>query len=311
MLHFFKLIRIQNLAIIALTQYLFRYFILIPIMKLEPVSPVLSHLNFALLVISTLFIAAAGYAINDYFDIRTDRINKPKKIIVGKHISRRVAMLIHTVFNVIAFIIGTYVSYKAGSVKLVVILIIMITLLWMYSVKFKAYFLLGNILVSFSSAMSILIVWIFDMYAIHYTGEFIIMNIRTLNFFVWAYFLFAFAISLLREIIKDIEDIEGDKKIGCTTIPVVLGVKKTKYFLYAILLISLCALIYLSYQICCSQYFKVVFWYMDIVIIIPLIYMGYIIIKAKNKDDFSYLSSITKFIMLAGVLSMLLIFFRF
>ena len=311
MVHFFKLIRFQNLAIIALTQYLFRFAILIPVMKLEHIGPALSNLNFALLVFSTLLIAAAGYAINDYFDIRTDRINKPQKIIIGKHISRRVAMLTHIIFNILAIIIGAYVSYKTGAVKLVVIIIIMITLLWMYSLRFKAYFLLGNILVSFSSAMTIIIVWIYEMYALHSTGQFIIMNLGLMNFFVWTYTLFAFAISLLREIIKDIEDIEGDKKCGCNTIPVVIRIKKTKYFLIAILLLSICALLYISYKIYFIQNLKMLFWYVNIAVIIPILYMGYVIIAAKNKDDYSFLSSIIKFIMIAGVLSMILIFYRF
>ena len=312
MIHFFKLIRIQNLAIIALTQYLFRYVILIPLMKLEPVIPMLSNISFALLVLSTLLIAAGGYAINDYFDIRIDRINKPDKIIVGKHISRRKTMLTHIIFNIIAVIIGAYVSYKAGSIKLVVILIIMMTILWMYSLKFKSYFFVGNILVAFSTAMTIAIVWIYDLYAIHYTGQFFTGEINVfLCFITWSYVLFSFVISLLREIVKDIEDIEGDRKTGCTTIPVVIGIKNTKYFLLSISAITIIGISYVLYEIYFMQFLKILFWYAIIFLLLPFFFMVYTIITAKNKEDYSFLSSIIKFIMVAGVISMILIFYKF
>ena len=129
MLPFFKLIRIQNLFIIAVTQYLFRYAILIPVMNFEHINPMLSHFNFALLVLSTILVAAAGYAINDYFDLRIDRINKNNRNVVGKNFSRRTVIKFHFALNIVAIILGTWVSYKAGSLKLATINIVMATLL--------------------------------------------------------------------------------------------------------------------------------------------------------------------------------------
>jgi 4-hydroxybenzoate polyprenyltransferase len=308
MIYFLRLVRFQNLVIIALTQYLFRYAILIPILKLEQLRPAFGNISFALLVLSTVLVAAAGYAINDYFDIRNDRINKPGKIIIGKHISRRVAMLTHTVFSIAAVMIGAYVSYKAGSIKLAVINIIMVTLLWMYSLRFKAYFLAGNVLVSFSTAMTIVMVWIYDLYALHSSQQYVIVYSKLLMFFLAAYSLFAFFMSMLREIIKDIEDIEGDKKCGCSTIPVVIGIKKTKYILYFLITAAVAALSYISYKTYTQLHLHLLFWYLVVVVIVPLLYMAYVVIVAKKKEDYSFLSSVTKFIMLSGVLSMLLIF---
>ncbi len=309
MLHYLKLFRIQNLLIIVLTQYLFRYFILLPILQNNAVLPILNDINFALLVLSTVLIAAAGYAINDYFDIRTDRINHPHKIIVGKYISRRIAMLLHQILNIIAVIIAAYVCYKTGSFKLLFIQIIMITLLWMYSVKFKSYFLIGNILVAFSSAMTILIVWVFDIYAVNSSGQLLNYTTReSIRLFLWTFATFAFVVSIIREIIKDIEDIEGDEKIGCATIPIVIGIPKTKLFLYSFIILSIIPLGYFLYKTYMMPDMLILFWYIIFALIIPFIYLAYLTFIAKNKNDFSILSKITKFIMLAGVLSMILIF---
>jgi 4-hydroxybenzoate polyprenyltransferase len=311
MVHIFKLIRIQNLLIIALTQYLFRYTILLPIMDMEHITPSLSHINFAIIVMSTLLIAAAGYAINDYFDLRIDRINKRKNIIVGKHFSRRKVMTLHTIFSITGVIMGVYVSYKAGALKLAAINLVMATLLWLYSVKYKAYFLVGNLLVSFAAAITIIVVWLFDTMALISTHKIIIINAHLLTTFLWLYAGFAFVVTLIREVIKDVEDVEGDRKVGCSTIPVVMGVKRTKYVLTGLIVLSLIALSYVCYIVHKLPGIRFVFWYLVIAVVLPFIYIGYVTIVAKKKDDFTFMSKIAKFIMLAGVLSMFLIFNRF
>jgi len=275
-------------------------------MKLEQINPSLSNIDFALLVLSTIFIAAAGYAINDYFDIRIDRINKPKKIIVGKYISRRHAILVHTIFNITAVVIGIYVSYKVGSIKLAAFNIVMCLLLWFYSVKYKAYFLIGNIIVSISSAMTIFVVWLFEIYAIK-SSEQILMNGKLLNFFLFSYVIFAFIVTFIREMVKDVEDIEGDKKYRCNTLPIVLGVCKTKYILLILVALSIIVLSYFSFLSYFNQ-LKLVFWYINITLIVSLIYAAYIIYISKNKDDFSFISGLLKVIMFFGIFSMTLIF---
>ena len=308
MVPFFKLIRIQNLLIIALTQYLFRYAILLPIMDLEHIVPNLSHFNFALLVISTLLIAAAGYAINDYFDIRIDRINKRKNIIVGHHFSRRKVMMLHTTLSIIGVLIGAYVSYKAGSLKLSAINLVMAILLWLYSVKYKAYFLVGNIIVAVAAAMTIVIVWLFETAALISVSKIIILNAHLLSIFLWIYVGFAFVLTLIREIIKDVEDVEGDKKVGCQTIPVVMGINRTKYILTVLMALSLITLIYICYLAHGLHSLRFLFWYVVIAVVLPVIYMVYITITSKKKEDYTFLSKVAKFIMLAGILSMIPIF---
>jgi 4-hydroxybenzoate polyprenyltransferase len=305
-----KLLRYPNLILIVLTQYLFRYFILFPIFKNEGITPVLSHIDFALLVLSTILIAAAGYAINDYFDIRIDRINKPDKIIVGRLVSRRKAMSLHTVLNIIAIIIGFYVSYRAGNIKFGAINIVISMLLWMYAMKYKAYMLVGNIIVSFATAMTIFIVWLFENYAIWCSGQFVHANLHILNFLLWSYLIFAFGISIIREIIKNLEDIEGDRKCGCTTMPVVIGERSTRITLALLSVVLITALLYISYYFAFAMHWIYISCYLVIVVIIPFIYLIYMIMISRNKDDYSFLSNLTKFIMVAGVLSMLLISYR-
>lgn len=306
---FFKLIRYPNLILIAASQYLLRYCILLPLMSIEypPIKPSLSHFDFALLVFATILIAAGGYAINDYFDIRIDRINKPHKIIVGRLISRRKAMLTHTVFNILAVLIGTYLSIKVHNYKLASIFIIVSVLLWTYSLKYKAYFIIGNLIVALVSALTILLVWIFEKYALVADIQFVKDVFGYLKFILWAYVAYAFITSLIREIIKDIEDVEGDKKVGCSTIPVVIGIQKTKYILLALCFITVASLCYVSY-LAHSLGLTLIFWYILILLVLPFIYMIYIIVIAKNKNDYGFLSNITKFIMVSGVTSMALIF---
>lgn len=307
MINILKLIRVQNLLIIALTQYLFRYCILLPLIKIEHITPVMGHITFALLVISTVLIAAAGYAINDYFDVRTDRINKPKKMLIGKGVSRRQAMLIHTVFSITAAVIGAYVSYKVGNLLFALINPIIATALWFYSTKYKAYFLVGNILIAVFSGLVVVVVWLYEIAALNHSGIMLITSLKLVQFFLWAYFIFAAMVSLIREIIKDIEDIEGDKKIGCTTVPVVIGIKNTKYLLAALSILTFLGLAFVAYLIR-SNNLSLFFWYFVVAVCLPFLYMSYIAFIAKNKSDFTFLSGLTKFCLISGVMSMLVFY---
>ncbi|NTW31531.1 MAG: UbiA family prenyltransferase [Bacteroidetes bacterium] len=303
---FFKLIRVQNLAFIALTQFLFRYCIFLPLTNQSPISPLFSNFDFIILMLSTIIVAAGGYAINDYFDVHIDKVNKPLKVIIGKKMLRRHAVTTHSVLTIIAIVLGAYVSFEVGSIMLVFFNIIMCTLLWLYSARYKASFLLGNIIVSFSSAATIFVVWLFEMYALKSSELMDTANLTLLNFFLCCYVIFAFIISLIREIVKDAEDIEGDKKGGCRTLPIVWGYSKTKKVLFLLIGFAIIALSFLSY-LSYVYNLKIVFWYVNITLILALIYTTYVIYVAKNKDDYTFLSGLLKFIMFAGIFSMALV----
>ncbi len=300
MFAFLKLIRIQNLLIIAFTQYMVRWCLIYPILNNygNDFTLQLNNFNFFLLVLSTVMIAAAGYIINDYFDVKIDKINKPERLVIDKGVKRRVAMGAHTVISIIAVLIGLYVSWIIGHWKLVFIHFICATGLWFYSTNFKRQFLIGNIIIATFTAIVPLVVGIYDLIPIHKIYP-------TVNhLIIWKWVLgvsfFAFITTLLREIIKDIEDYEGDKEFGCKTMPIVIGIKSTKAIAVVIALATIVCLAYLQIgQIHIKDWAS--FYYFCFALQLPFAFLIYKIIRANTKKQFRFAGNTAKFIMLMGV----------
>lgn len=287
---FFRLIRIKNLVIILLTQ-IFAYYYLTPTIHLGN----LLEKEFLFLISCTILVAAAGYIINDYMDVMLDLVNKPEKVIVGKTIPRRWAMLLHFACSISAFILAWSVNKK------VAIMVLLCSLsLWIYSQLLKKTYLTGNILVALLTSFTLWIIYVYNH------------NVNGAG--IWVYSIFAFATTLLREIIKDTEDLRGDQKFKCRTLPIVLGIRNTKKVLIWIqsILIVL-TFIYcsffgaLSYS---STNINMMFlMYMAGFVILPMFLMLWLISTADVKNDFSKLSILSKVIMLSGIISM--VFWRF
>lgn len=319
---FIKLIRLPNLLIIALTQYVVRYAILYPFFIINSVELRMSDIDFFLLSLSTVMIAAAGYIINDYFDTKVDRVNRPDKIIVGKYIKRRVAMGAHIVISSIAILISTYVAYQIGSLKLVFIQILSVGVLWYYSVSFKKQVIIGNVVVAILAALVPLVA---GLYEILLQQNFIDETSNTLifyleegtpfddvsyvlsqifyNTFAWilGFSLFAFLSTMVREIVKDIEDYEGDKKYFSNTLAVVHGKDKAKKVAQLIIVIMMMLLGYLQYQQLITND-NTSFIYFMFGLQIPLGYVLYKLQVAKEKADYSKLSMNIKVVMLSGIM---------
>lgn len=256
----------------------------------------LLHFKFIYLVLATLLTAAAGYIINDYYDVKLDLVNKPQKVIVGNIISRRWAMLLHTSSNIAAFVLGFLVNSRVAMA-----IIVCSILLFFYSVYFKRKFLTGNLIISFLSGFMIVLLWLF--------------NKSLPETIIFSYAVFAFISTLIREIIKDTEDLKGDSKFDCRTLPIVLGVRKTKAVLqsiilgFVILLLAFCFYVYSSI-VFHYPYIRITFIaYIILFIFIPALFLSYRLYYADVKKDFSRLSLITKIIMIAGILSM--VFLKF
>lgn len=331
MYDFLKLIRFPNLLILAFTQYVIRWSMLAPYLEARryelggffQLKFQISEFDFFLLVMSTVLIAAAGYIINDYFDVRIDEVNRPATNLVGKSIKRRVAMVCHMSFNIIGVLMGLWISWKydvfrAGSF----IFIAAPALLWFYSTSLKRQFLIGNIIVALLSGLIPLVGVIFELMTIarslqaaELSTEIITrMHLVIPAFFAIAYSLFAFLVTLIREIIKDIEDYEGDMEYGCKTLPIVLGISKAKSIVIGLCVVLFSGMAYVLYKWNESNalmeaqteegtgsfplYF---FGYVVVMLMIPLAFMMVRIWKAKTKKDWRFLSGFLKYIMVAGV----------
>jgi 4-hydroxybenzoate polyprenyltransferase len=310
---FFQLIRWQNLLIIILTMVLMRYAVLAPIISKIgvilikgsgeeiPMSLQFPWYDFVLLVAATVFITAGGYVINDYFDIKTDLINKGK-VIVGTKIPRRKAMLWHSVFNIAGVVAGFYISYKAGYIWLGSLFLVVSGLLYFYSASYKRQFLIGNIIVALLTALVPMLVVFYEWPALYkyYTLNAIrLPQINFILYWVGGFGLFAFLTNLIREIIKDIEDFEGDIAYGRNTVPVILGVLSTKIVSIFLIVVTI-LLLYLTWHYFVND--TITFIYLTTVIVLPLIFVIYKLVTSKEKKQLHSASRIMKIVMLTGVL---------
>jgi 4-hydroxybenzoate polyprenyltransferase len=280
-----KLIRYKNILIISVTQVLSYYF-LSPLIGL---NNILSN-RFLMLISATFLSAAAGYIINDYMDIKLDMVNKPNAVIIGKSISRRWAILFHSAFNILAIYLAWLISIKVAFLVFACSL-----LLWMYSQYFKKSYLLGNLLVALMTSSTIFILIPFDE--------------NTNSSACIAYSLFAFFSNLIREIIKDTEDMRGDSKFNANTLPIKHGTRNTKTIIVCLQIIFIvsCIFLIIMFPIISTTHNSNFFWfaiYMAIIVIVPSIYTLYLIWNADTKKHFTKLSYLSKLIMVLGVLSM-------
>ena len=310
---YLKIIRLPNLAIIVLTQYLLRICIIGTWFGFSGVEPSMSEFNFFLLVLSTILIAAGGYVINDIFDVETDQINKPEKILINKSIPISIAYKMYYGLTITGTLIGFYLAFAVQYFLLGFIFVATVLLLWYYSSKYQKKVLWGNIFISGLSAMVIIIVWLFELYALRadiLTYTEVMKHIRMVSIIIAAYALFAFLVSMIREIAKDIEDLDGDKVAEYTTLPIVYGVKKAKLLTSVLILASIFFLAFAMYFLYVKG-IMMVFWYLLVAVQTLFVFLLYNLMKAESKEDFQFLSNACKIIMVAGILSMQLFYVNF
>lgn len=304
-----RLIRLPNILIIILTQFLFRYGILKTFLFSGDGSMMSGLLDFSFLVLTTILIAIGGYIINDYFDIRIDHINRPDKLVIDKLVSSRTAIVLHLIITTIAVLVGFFLAFHIRSVSFGFIFPSIAILLWLYSARYKKSLLWGNLIVAFLSALVIFILWLFEFLNLRLDPanfSAVLSNFKSVNQFFIAYGLFAFLTTLVREIIKDMEDLDGDKEYLCKTLPLTIGIRKTKYIIVALILVTIILLIY-GQIVVFRMDMTIVFWYLLFVVQIPFIFLIYKLSVAHDKEDYNYLSNLSKLIMLAGILSIQLI----
>ena len=277
------MIRWQNLAIIVFTQYFTRFFLI----RDKPLS--FSHLleimldkNIFLISLSTVLIAASGYIINDYYDIKIDLVNKPDRVVIGRYVKRRWALMINQIFNGLGILLGLFISRKVALVNLTAVFC-----LWLYANQLKRLAFWGNFMVAILTGFSLLIL------AVYYPGH---------QREVWVYAIFSFFITLIREIIKDMEDVKGDEKHGCRTLPIIWGIARTKLLVYVLIASFITTLFILATQLPNQR-----IAYIFLVMMLPIGFLTYKLVFADKPRDFAFLSDACKVIMLIGVLTMVFV----
>jgi 4-hydroxybenzoate polyprenyltransferase len=272
-----RLVRLRNLLMVAITQYLTRILLIGPRQDWTTIvrDPVLF-----LIVLSTVVIAAAGYVINDYFDVKIDIVNKPERVVVGRYLKRRVAMGAHQVLNVLGVLLGLLVSRWVLLVN-----VLSVTLLWFYSAHFKRMPFIGNFVVSLLTALSLVVL------TVYYPAN---------RHLVLVYAVFSFFISLIREIIKDMEDLRGDEAHGCRTLPIVWGIRRTKGFLYLLVALFIGTLFLMAHSLG-----NLVLGWLFMALLLPIAWLVYRLVRADTRREFHALSGLCKLIMLLGLSTML------
>ena len=272
------------------------------------IRPVIDGWNFVLLSVASVLIAAAGYIINDYFDINIDQINKPSANVVDKIVSRRWAMAWHFVLSGLGIILSAWLAWRTGLWYILIGNFICVLLLFGYSVSLKRKLLSGNILISLLIAWVILIIC-FSQINMPFRGlpgvseaSNKIIRIGIL------YAAFAFISSLIREAIKDIEDLQGDEKYGCRTMPIVWGVNASKVYIAVWLVVILALLVILQVYVARFEWWWAMA-YSIVFIIGPFVLIFLQLYKAKDQKDYHRLSNWTKLVMLTGILSMIFFYF--
>lgn len=297
---FLKLIRFENLLIMVFTLYCMRYFV---------VQSLLTHIyfsdfNFIMLVISTTLIAAAGYIINDYFDVKTDFINRPETVVIDKVIKRRTAMFLHIIFSATGLLLGALIAWRCMALRVLLFQIIAVTLLWFYSTNFKKQLITGNLIIGILTGLIPLMPISYEiMFGRSYNPLFMEQHgheVKMLLIISLIFSGFAFLTSIIREIIKDMEDYEGDIQTGSHTMPIVWGIITTKTVTFFLIIITQGLLTFSIFKLW-QWHHKTSSFYLIMTVFFPLLILLFQVIKAKIPFHYKTASLLLKLIMLFGV----------
>lgn len=294
---YLKLIRYQNLLMLALMQLLFRYGFL----NFQSIPLALNDWQYFFLVLATVMIAAGGYIINNIMDQSTDNDNKPHQVVVGKSISETQAYNIYFFVNVLGVGSGFYLSNVIEKPGFAAIFIVISATLYLYATSLKQMLLIGNFVVALLLAFSVIIIGVFDLLpAINPENKIAMAELFSI---LLDYAIFAFVINFIREIVKDLEDVNGDYNQGMNTLPIALGIQRTSKIVLGLSIIPLVMVVfYIKTYIFANDLYTATI-YALIFIVAPLIYFAVKMADAKKNQDFHHLSMVLKLIILSGLFS--------
>ena len=297
-----------NLLIVAATMYITRYVLLTDVLEKQGTARlVLSGIHFSALVLAALLITAAGNVINDYFDQRVDKINKPEKVIVGKTVNRKMAILIHQGLNAVALGLVLWVGISSSYIELTIVPLSIMFLLWWYSPVFKKKPIIGNALVAFCTAVVPVFAVLTDLHLLKAEMSALTWSGMSLYTYAWLWVcgvaLFAFVLTMIREAVKDAQDEPGDRTGNYQTIPILWGMQRTKRYVTGWMIMFL---IMAGWCLTRIDTMGDMAWVIAS-IIVPMLLALYFVNVAKSPSDFQKVSRWIKIVMLGGLLLMLAI----
>jgi len=299
-LSYFRLIRPLNLTIIVFTLYMVRFYFIVPALNFFDFNLQVTEPVFALFAISFVFIAAGGYIINDYYDVATDKVNNPGRVIIGNAVSAKAAFTNYLILSICGLITGGWSCYKAGVPLLELLFVFYVIGLWFYSYKLKSTFFWGNFLIAAFLGLVPAASAYIELQADSNNPESPDMIIHSLQSGASGIALFAFLVTLTREMVKDMEDIEGDRIAGANTMAIAWGINKTKIYSQVIIIVMMVLLDVLLYYAWTSGWHPTAY-YIAIFIQIPCFIILWKIWKATTTKDFHRVSLWLKIVMLTGI----------
>ena len=304
---YLQLLRVGNLTFAAILLYVMEKWVATPLLQLEQFGELMPWWILTLLIVSVVGIAAGGYVINDYFDVKIDRINRPDNLVVTRIISRDAAMNLFYGLTAVGVIAGMVVAWWAHSWTLLFTYVVIPGLLWFYSASYKRMFLVGNLVVAFASAIVPLLVAIANADYLHHLYQNALAYSPIVGeLYVWTggFAIFAFLLTWVREIVKDIEDIEGDREMECRTLPIVWGDKVAKIIATILLVVIAILIVYMLFAVLpfSHEWKSLPTRYVVFGLIVPILCSIVLLWAANNRTEYHRVQTIIKFAMFMGML---------
>lgn len=304
---YLQLLRVGNLTFVAILLYVMEKWVATPLLQLEQFGELMPWWILTLLIVSVVGIATGGYVINDYFDVKIDRINRPDNLVVTRIISRDTAMHIFYGLTAVGVIAGTVVAWWAHSWTLLFTYVVIPGLLWFYSASYKRMFLVGNLVVAFASAIVPLLVAIANADYLHHLYQNALAYSPIVGeLYVWTggFAIFAFLLTWVREIVKDIEDIEGDREMECRTLPIVWGDKVAKIIATILLVVIATLIVYILFAVLpfSHEWKSLPTRYIVFGLIVPILCSIVLLWAANSRTEYHRVQTIIKFAMFMGMI---------
>jgi len=302
-----RLVRWSNLLFLAALIWLMEKWVAVPILDKAAFGEQLPWYLLLLIMLATVGIAAGGYVINDYFDVKIDRINRPDEVVVTRSVSKPAALRMSIGLSSFGAICGLIAAALLHSLTIAILFILIPGLLWFYSSSYKRLFMVGNLIIALLAGVAPMIVAMANVAILQLRYETII-PFTTLphDLYAWlgGFALFAFLLTWIREIVKDLQDQMGDRELECHSMPVVWGEKWTKVFVTGLIVATLVIIGHLWYHVLPFS----ISWttlstrYIALGVVIPLLCTLWLLWAAKIPSDYKNCQQVVKFTMLIGML---------